>query len=90
MIIPVFKKAVEKIFMTARNAGIGAGIHVFDNDAVKWEIEWAGKGANLILHSGDINRFAQVIHDDIRLSGELSTVKVVQQLRGLIFDKLSH
>ncbi|MFZ2339918.1 MAG: aldolase/citrate lyase family protein [Bacteroidales bacterium] len=62
---PVFKKAVEKIFMTARSAGIGAGIHVFYNDSVKWEIEWAGKGANLILHSGDINRFSQVIHDDI-------------------------
>ncbi|HUW92012.1 MAG TPA: aldolase/citrate lyase family protein [Bacteroidales bacterium] len=62
---PVFKKAVEKILMTARKAGVGAGIHVFYNESVKWEIEWAAKGANLILHSGDINRFAQVVHDDI-------------------------
>jgi len=62
---PVFRNAVEKILETARKAGIGAGIHVFYNESVKWEIEWAGKGANLILHSGDINRFAQVVHDDI-------------------------
>jgi len=62
---PVFIKAVEKIIVKARNAGIGAGIHMFYNDSVKWEIEWAAKGANLILHSGDINRFAQVLQDEI-------------------------
>ncbi len=62
---PLFKEAVEKILKTARMAGVGAGIHVFYNDSVRWETEWAGKGANLILHSGDINRFAQVMYDDI-------------------------
>ena len=62
---PLFKDAVEKILKTARRAGVGAGIHVFYNESVKSEINWAEKGANLILHSGDINRFAQVMHDEI-------------------------
>jgi len=62
---PTFKSAVEDIITRARKAGIGAGIHVFYNDSVKHELEWASKGANLILHSGDINRFAQSMHDDI-------------------------
>lgn len=62
---PKFKAAVENIITRARNAGIGAGIHVFYSDSVKHELEWVEKGANLILHSGDINRFAQIMHDDI-------------------------
>jgi 4-hydroxy-2-oxoheptanedioate aldolase len=62
---PIFIAAVENIISRARKHNIGAGIHVFYNDSVRWEKEWAAKGANLILHSGDINRFAQVVHDDI-------------------------
>ncbi|MBE0668167.1 MAG: aldolase, partial [Bacteroidales bacterium] len=61
----IFITAVENIISRARKHNVGAGIHVFYNDSVKWEKEWAAKGANLILHSGDINRFAQVVHDDI-------------------------
>lgn len=63
---PMFKRAVEDILNRARKAGIGAGIHVFYDEAVKHQLEWAKKGANLILHSGDINRFAQVMNQDIR------------------------
>jgi 4-hydroxy-2-oxoheptanedioate aldolase len=62
---PRFKSAVGDIITRARNAGIGAGIHVFYNDAVQNHLEWAKKGANLILHSGDINRFAQAMNQDI-------------------------
>jgi len=62
---PEFSSAVEQIITSARKAGIGAGMHVFYNDSVKHELHWAKKGANLILHSGDINRFAQALHDDI-------------------------
>lgn len=62
---PRFKSAVEDILTRARNAGIGAGIHVFYHDAVKNHLEWAKKGANLILHSGDINRFAKGMNKDI-------------------------
>ncbi len=62
---PKFKAAVEKIIGEARDAGVGAGIHVFFENSVEREIEWAKQGANLILHSGDINRFTQIIHNDI-------------------------
>ena len=62
---PKFKTAVEDIFTRARKAGIGAGMHVFYNNSVNHELEWADKGANLILHSGDINRFAHIMADDI-------------------------
>ncbi|MCD6322590.1 MAG: hypothetical protein J7L77_06140 [Clostridiales bacterium] len=62
---PKFIAAVETILTKARKANIGAGIHAFFVDSVKREIEWAKMGANLILHSGDINRFTQVMQDDI-------------------------
>ena len=62
---PKFKAAVEDIITRARKACIGAGIHVFYGDSVKHELEWIEKGANLILHSGDIVRFAQIIQYDI-------------------------
>jgi len=62
---PKFKSAVEDIFTRARKAGIGAGMHVFYDNSVDHELEWAKKGANLMLHSGDINRFAQVMAEDI-------------------------
>ena len=62
---PIFKAAVEDIISRARKHNVGAGIHVFYNDSVNWEKEWASKGANLILHSGDINRFSQIIKEDI-------------------------
>lgn len=62
---PKFLKAVETIFNKARRAGIGAGIHVFFERCVEREIEWAEQGANLIMHSGDISRFTQIVHNDI-------------------------
>jgi 4-hydroxy-2-oxoheptanedioate aldolase len=62
---PKFKAAVETIIEKARKANVGAGIHALFEDSVEKEIEWAKMGANLILHSGDINRFTQVMRDDI-------------------------
>jgi len=62
---PFFLAAVEQIITKARDAGIGAGIHVFYENTVEKEIELARMGANLILHSGDINRYTQVMHQDI-------------------------
>lgn len=63
---PAFKRAVEKIITTARNANVGAGIHVFFENSVEQELEWATMGANLILHSGDINLFAEKLGKDIQ------------------------
>ena len=62
---PKFEAAVETIVTTARKANIGAGIHAFFVDNVEQELQWANMGANLILHSGDINRFTQIMRDDI-------------------------
>lgn len=62
---PKFLAAVEEIITTARKANKGAGIHLFYDKNVKKEIELAKIGANLIVHSGDINRFSQVMRDDI-------------------------
>jgi 2-keto-3-deoxy-L-rhamnonate aldolase RhmA len=60
-----FLDAVETIITKARNAGVGAGIHVFYNYGIGQEIQWGHMGANLIVHSGDINRFTQSMQSDI-------------------------
>ncbi len=62
---PKFEAAVETIVTAARKANIGAGIHAFFVENIEMELEWANMGVNLILHSGDINRFAQVMSNDI-------------------------
>lgn len=60
-----FLDAVETIITKARHAGVGAGIHVFYNYGIGQEIQWGQMGANLIVHSGDINRFSQSMQSDI-------------------------
>lgn len=62
---PEFLDAVESVITRARNAGIGAGIHAVYDGSMEREITWARKGANLILHSGDINRFVKGMSEDI-------------------------
>ncbi len=63
---PKFTAAVETIIEKARSANVGAGIHVFYANGLEQEVRWAQKGANLLLHSGDINRFTQAMHQDIQ------------------------
>lgn len=60
-----FLDVVEYIIAKAKQAGVGVGIHAFYEGSIGREIEWAQKGANVILHSGDINRFIQGIRKDI-------------------------
>jgi len=62
---PKFLRAVEAILTSARKANIGAGIHATFVDGTEKEKEWAEMGANLIVHGGDINYFAQVMGKDI-------------------------
>lgn len=62
---PDFLNAIETIIKKARRAGVGAGIHVFYDNAIDQELEWLEMGANFVLHSGDINRFTQGMRDDI-------------------------
>lgn len=64
---PEFMAAVETIITGARNKNIGAGIHVTFAGGIEKEMAWAEMGANLILHSGDILGFTQVIHNEISI-----------------------
>ena len=63
---PEFLDAVETIITKARKAGVGAGIHVFYNYGIEQEIQWGQMGANLIVHSADINSFTQSMQNDIQ------------------------
>jgi 4-hydroxy-2-oxoheptanedioate aldolase len=51
---PRFVAAVDEIIRKARARGIGAGIHATYPHAIEHEIRWAGMGANLIVHWGDL------------------------------------
>lgn len=64
---PKHEAAVQTIITKARKAKIGVGIHAFYDDTADQEIAWAKMGANLILHSGDINRFTQIMRNDINI-----------------------
>ena len=62
---PDFDAAVRTIFATAREAGVGAGIHY--SYGLEAEITWAREaGMNLIIHNSDIGAFVQTIGGNIR------------------------
>ncbi len=52
---PVFLAACEKIFRTARAAGVGAGIHFWGD--VAQQARFFALGANFLIHSADISLF---------------------------------
>lgn len=60
---PRFDEAVRTIFQKARSQNVGAGIHFWDS--IPREIEWAGAGGNLIMHSADQTLFAKQLKQDI-------------------------
>jgi len=62
---PQFLEAVEEIIAKAREAGVGAGVHAFYVDGIHQEIAWGETGANLMVHSGDINRFSKIMGREI-------------------------
>jgi len=49
---PVFDEAVVSIIQNARARNIGVGLHY--SFGIEEHIEWARKGANLIVHSSDL------------------------------------
>ena len=63
---PEFVKAVETVIDTARDAGIGAGIHVTYSSGFEQEIEWARNRANLLLHSGDVQTVKRTLAAEIK------------------------
>lgn len=64
---PRFLEAVRAIIHKARAAGIGAGIHFWGS--LETEIDFLREGANLLIHSSDIDLFAK------HLTAELATLR---------------
>lgn len=61
---PKFREAARTIFTKARQAGIGAGIHFWDNlDLAR---EFIAEGANLFIHSSDVRLFTANLHADLQ------------------------
>jgi len=61
---PRFIAACETIFRKARAAGVGAGIHFWGE--VSQQIDWLRRGANLLIHSGDIMLFQKHLRADLQ------------------------
>ena len=62
---PVFKQTIDTIIEKARNKQVGVGIHVWDEVGFDQELEWAEKGANLIMHSNDLSLLSSTLKADI-------------------------
>jgi 4-hydroxy-2-oxoheptanedioate aldolase len=60
---PRFDEAVRTIFRTARQHGIGAGIHFWLG--LEQEITWARAGGNLVMHSSDLATVSRVLKSEI-------------------------
>ncbi|WP_149275317.1 HpcH/HpaI aldolase family protein [Pareuzebyella sediminis] len=60
---PNFKKTVEKIISMVKNCNKAVGIHF--PSGTERQIEWAGKGANIILHSSDLFLFREKLREDL-------------------------
>lgn len=63
---PKFKEAVDYIFSKARGHHKSAGIHMIYPDGISDELEWARKGANIMIHGADILAFQEKMAEDIR------------------------
>ena len=61
---PEFDKAVRFIIKTARDKGVGAGIHFWES--LDQEIDWAKFGGNLFLHSADVLLFTKALRKDLQ------------------------
>jgi 4-hydroxy-2-oxoheptanedioate aldolase len=60
-----YLQAVDRIMTTARGAGIGAGVHVFYENAEPHEIRWGRLGMNMIVHHSDSRAFAYGMRRDV-------------------------
>jgi 4-hydroxy-2-oxoheptanedioate aldolase len=61
---PDFLSACETIFLKARQAGIGAGIHFWGS--IEQQTRFLKLGANLLIHSGDIMLFKKHLEADLQ------------------------
>ncbi len=60
---PLFEEYVEKIIASCRSRGIGIGNHL--STTKEKQLQWAQKGMNIIIWSGDILRFIQAMSSDV-------------------------
>ena len=58
------RSAVKQIVDACRNAKVGVGIHLGLGDAIDFQIEWAGLGANILIHGCDVSLFATALRRD--------------------------
>jgi len=63
---PSFLAAVEEIIAKARAAGKGAGVHTISPVLRRHEVEWAGIGANLLVHSADVIAASEKLAEDLQ------------------------
>lgn len=70
---PKFREAARTIFRKARAAGVGAGIHFWDD--LDLSREFIAEGANLFIHSSDIRLFTANLARDLTFlrSGQLGS-----------------
>ena len=78
---PRFKAAVKRIFQTARQAGIGAGIHLFGR-SVAQSREVIGWGATFYIHWSDIQLFSHHLAAEVaQLRGSTARGKQAGRVR---------
>lgn len=67
---------MDGIIDKARARGVGAGVHAISPVLAEQQARWAGRGANLILHSADIIAASEKLAADIGdLRHELADVR---------------
>lgn len=59
-----FDGTIRHIISTARQAGIGAGVHFFWNE-IDREVDWIRTGMNLIVHSTDLRAATLNLSDEL-------------------------
>ncbi|MFM8272502.1 MAG: aldolase/citrate lyase family protein, partial [Gemmata sp.] len=60
---PRFDAAVRTILRTAREHGVGAGVHFWLG--MEQEIAWARAGGNLVMHGSDLAAFTRTLKAEI-------------------------
>lgn len=64
---PKFREAARTIFQKARAAGVGAGIHFWDD--LELARAFIADGANLYIHSSDVQLFSRHLQSDLAAIG---------------------
>jgi len=75
---PYFVKCVKMIIKKARDNNVGVGIHYWEK--IEDEIKWIKGGANLIVHSSDIDVFSKNMSADLqKIKLELGEGEIIKK-----------